>query len=197
MNNYDKMTADARLRFTAYDMAILAKRPGVEDTGKALCIPFLGERAVADKATGQMTVGGRVSNFGETLCIFDWLCDSQADAAPSNEFCTVGNLPGIFVSGSGLVMNCSALAAKIDENPPSFLAACEALGGRKTGQGDIGFQIPVFPNLDMQLKFYHADEDFPATLTFLWDKNTLQFIRYETVYYLAGCLRQQLEDRMA
>ncbi len=193
MSNYDKMIADARRRFTNYDMTALAKRPGVADLGEALCTTFLGEPVLAEKATGQMTVGGRVSDFGETLCIFDWLCDSKPDAAASNEFCTVGSLPGIFVSGSGLTMKCDALAAQIDENPEKFLAACEALDGKKINLGDIGFQIPVFPNLDMQLKFYRADEDFSATLTFLWDRNTLRFIRYETVYYLAGCLRQRLE----
>ena len=43
--------------------------------------------------------------------------------------------------------------------------------------GDMAYRLPVFPGLDMMLKFYHADEDFPPSLDLLWDKNTLQFLQ--------------------
>jgi hypothetical protein len=46
------------------------------------------------------------------------------------------------------------------------------------------------------LKFYHSDEDFPAGLTFLWDENTLQFIHYETVFYIAGFLARTILKMM-
>ena len=41
MNNYDKMISDACRRFTSYDMALIAERPGVEDLGESLKTCFL------------------------------------------------------------------------------------------------------------------------------------------------------------
>ena len=193
MNNYEKMLSDACLRFTTYDMARLARRPGVKDMGQTLVTDFLGETVVLGKENGFVTVGGRAADFGETLSILDWLCDGNPDAAAAKEYCTVGSLPGVYVGGSGLAMSGSSVAKWIDAAPGQFCAACAAMGGREVALGDLGYEIPVFPGVAMCLKFYFGDAEFPPQLTFLWDKNMLQFVRYETVYYIAGCICKLLE----
>lgn len=193
MNNYEKMMADARLRFTAYDMGTLAQRPGVRETADDLITEFLGETVHIPKKTGELTVGGRKADFGETLAVLDWLCDGKPNAKAAREYCAVGSLPGIYVGGSGLMMSGDSLAKQIDSAPEHFRAACQAMGGREVALGDLGFEIPVFPGVAMCLKFYFGDEEFPPQLTFLWDKNILQFVRYETVYYIAGCIRERLQ----
>ena len=62
--------------------------------------------------------------------------------------------------------------------------------------GDIGFCFPLFADLKVQLKFYHSDEDFPATITLLWEENMLSYVYYETVFYIAGVLLCRLEEIM-
>ena len=194
MNNYDKMLSDACRRFTSYDMALLAERPGVEDLGESLKTCFLGESVLLRKKDGYITVGGTEADFGETLSILDWLCDGKPDAKAAGEYCTVSSLPGIYVGGSGLMMSGGSLAKQIDAAPGRFRAGCEAMGGREVALGDLGFEIPIFSGLWAQLKFYFSDEEFPPQLTFLWDRNILQFVRYETVYYIAGCLCKRLQN---
>ena len=124
MNNYDKMLADALQRFTTYDRAALARRPGVEGGEEVLSTCFLGEHVLLNPERGAITVGGRSAGFGEALSILDWLCDGRLDAQASGTYCTVSSLPGVLVSGSGLTMNGSALAAKIHENPEKYCDAC-------------------------------------------------------------------------
>ncbi len=192
MNNYAVMVNDAKKRFCTYNVEIIAAKNGVSHTDTHIITTFLGETARIEKATGNVTVGSREAVFGEILTLFDWLCDGKPDTAASYDFCPVTSLPGIFVAGKGLTLNGDRLADTIDKNPEKFCAACKALGGTEIKAGDIGFQLMALPGLPMQLKFYHSDEEFPATLTLLWDKNILQFIRYETVYYLAGCLLARL-----
>ncbi len=192
MDNYAIMQRAAEVRFCQYDPREILEKPGVFQENGYICTTFLGEPVRVDLQTGKVSVGGREGSFGESLTVFDWLCDRKSHARAAWEFCPVSSLPGVLVSGSGLTMNFAALAAKTDKNPEAFRAACKALGGTETGAGDIGYTLLAFPDLPLQLKFYHCDEDFPASMTLLWDKNTLQFIRYETVYYLAGCLRQRL-----
>ena len=62
--------------------------------------------------------------------------------------------------------------------------------------GDAGFSFTIFRDLKVQLKFYRADEEFPASLTLLWDVNTLEFMKYETVFYVAGALLNLIRQQM-
>lgn len=202
MDNYALSLEAARLHFLEYDPAVLAKRPGVESWGPYLTTRFLGAGTRIEQATGRVTFSYDSfetcweADFEEALSVYDWLCDRKPDAAPTGEFCPVGSLPGVYVGGSGLSMTGGSLPAKIDRNPEAFQAACKALGAAPVPLGDLGFRLDIFPDLPMLLKFYHSDEDFPATLTLLWDRNTLRFVRYETVYYIAGTLLERLKMRL-
>ena len=62
--------------------------------------------------------------------------------------------------------------------------------------GDMSFRFPVFDGLTVILKFYHSDEEFPASAILLWDSNTLQYIFYETVFYIAGFLIHSILEIM-
>ncbi len=196
MNNYAVARQAAEARFCQYDPGEILKKPGVFLENGYICTTFLGESVRVDTQTGKVWVAGRTGDFGETLTVLDWMCDRKEDARASFEFCPVSSLPGVLVSGGTLVMNFVALAAKIGKSPETFLAACKAMGGKSIPLGDIGMELMAFPDLPLQLKFYHADEEFPASMTLLFDRNTLQFIRYETVYYLAACLQNQLVQKI-
>ncbi len=194
MDNYTKMLSAAARRFCTYDPAVLARKPGTVRYGDWLCTRFLGEEVRICLATGAVVFPetGRDGDFGECLTLYDWLCDGQPDAKAAGEYCPVSSLPGIYVGGSGLAMDTAPLAVKIDKDPAAFRAACLDIGGREVPMGDIGFLLPALPGLDVLVKFYCSDEEFPPTLILLWDKNILHFLRYETVYYLAGCLISRL-----
>lgn len=199
MDNYELMLRAAKRRFLEYDPAVLAKGPGVADEGQFLSTVFLGETVLVEKSTGEILFpkDGRAGTFSECLTVFDWLCDRKGYAAASDEFCSVSSLPGVLVRGSGLSMGAQTLAARIEKDPGAFEAACRAMGGERICLGDMGFRLNAFPDLPLELKFYRSDEEFPPSLTLLWNKNTLQFLRYETIYYLAACLVRRLEENMS
>ena len=48
--------------------------------------------------------------------------------------------------------------------------------------------------LEMALFFWAGDEEFAPRMRFLWDENSLQYLRYETMHYLLGVLRQRLKE---
>lgn len=196
INNYDRMLLAARQRFLEYDSQALGQKPGVTDLGSELITDFLGQRTVIRKEDGQILLDGRIAGFGEGLSVLDWLCDRKPDATASLEFCPIGSLPGVYVGGGNLSMDMPRLAMAIDRKPEKFQTACLEIGGLPEKLGDLGFQLKIFPDLPMCLKFYFGDEEFPPQLTLLWDRNMLRFVRYETVYYIAGCLQARLLQLM-
>lgn len=197
MTNYDKMQEAARRRFLTYDIAVFRDRLGLRVTGESLRARFLGETAEISLKTGHIRLPSGEAGFHESLCLYDWLCDGARDARASGEFAPVSSLPGVLLRGSGLDMHTQALAGEIMAKPREFARVCGDLGGKAYPAGDLGFEIPLFADLTMVLKFYFGDEEFPPGLTLLWDNNILKYIRYETVYYLAGCVEKRLERGMA
>ncbi|MDR1028500.1 MAG: DUF3786 domain-containing protein [Clostridiales Family XIII bacterium] len=48
--------------------------------------------------------------------------------------------------------------------------------------------------LPLYFRFYESDEEFPARITLLWDENTLRFVHYETLYYIAELFFKRLRE---
>ena len=187
---------NAMKRFCSYDMELLSRRAGVTDRGEYLETLFFGMETRMDKKTGCVTVDGQPADYCEALSVFDWLCDGKNDAKTSACFCPVSSLPGVMVRGQGLLMEAPKLSKEVDIAPDKFLRICTEMGGKMLNIGDFGVQMDIFPGLPMQMKFYHSDDEFPPVITFLWDKNILDFVRYETVYYICGTIKKHLLHRM-
>ena len=62
--------------------------------------------------------------------------------------------------------------------------AVARLGGTPTdGSGDFSAVLPVLPFFPVLLRFWEADDEFPAQLQFLWDRNSMRYLTYETSFY--------------
>ena len=138
---------------------------------------------------------GSADSHGETLTLFDYLCDAKPNRTASGEFATVAAL-GSYVH-QGLSIHSDDLERAIDADPERFCRTCRRLGGVPIPGGDYAFTLKLLPDLPMALRFWCSDEEFPPKLDLLWDKNTLQYLRYETVWYAAGVVRRRLAEEMA
>ena len=194
-DNYAIQAEDARLRFLTYDQSVMP----VEKDGDFLYLPFCGFDYRISRADGHIfrRNGDRwlpADSHGEVLTIFDYLCDAKPGRAPAGAFVSMPSLAG-HVHG-GLVQKSGALERCIDADPEGFCRACRALGGVPGEGGDLCFDLNLFPDLPVRLRFWHADEEFDPFLDLLWDKNALQFLRYETTWFAAGVLRTRLRETM-
>lgn len=179
-------------RFASYDTNKISGKPGVTDCGDTLHTQFLGGQVVIKKADGTVTVDGKRADFNSAMSVFDWLCDGKADAAAFGRYAPVSSLPGVLVSGNGLMMDSPSVAEMADQQPEKLRTTLLKMGAREISIGDMGFEVPLFPGICLRLKFYFRDEEFAPSVTFLWDENILQFVRYETVYYIAGAITKKL-----
>ena len=64
---------------------------------------------------------------------------------------------------------------------------------RSDGKGDVSYAIPVFRDFWILFQFWDGDDEFPASIKYLFDENALQFMHYETLWYVMGTLADRLD----
>ena len=194
-DNYALQAEDARLRFLTYDQSAM---PVEKDTDH-LFLTFCGCDYRICRADGHVfrQIAGEwrsADSHGEVLTLFDYLCDAKPGRAAAGEFVSMASLGG-HVHG-GLAASSGPLDRSIDAHPDRFRTACLALGGREAPGGDLCFDLHLFPDLPVRLRFWHGDEEFPPALDLLFDRHAKDFLRYETLWFAAGVLRARLREYM-
>jgi len=195
MDNYTLSRDRAQAWFLRFDQQALIGRWQLPHDEKRLYVRFLGRDYAIDRASGQVFRGDIQAGFSETLSIFDLLCHEGEGKCVSGRLAPVNSLRGAPKTGVGTDFHREA-AAVFDRDIPAVRAACRALGGTEAKLGDVGYTFPLFGELTVTLKFYRADEEFPAGITLLWDENLLQYIYYETVFYIAGHLLSTIREQL-
>lgn len=195
MNNYEIQAENAKKLFWEYDQEKIIQKLRLRYDGDYLYLPFLDLQYRIHRRTaaverregnGPYEDGG---SFNEVLTIFDALCWSREGGALSGEWVSTAAL-GNQVHGSSAFQGYQAEAARMD--PDRLPAVLEAMGGVRMPRGEPGYRLLAFPFLPVYFQFWRADEEFPAQINLFWDKNTTEFIHYETVYYLSGFLLERI-----
>ena len=190
-DNYAITTARAAQLFLGYDSAAMAEKFALPLDEEFLYITFVAAPYRVSRKTGLVErLGGAQpapAGFNESLTIYDVLCDSKPGCRLSGRYCRVNSLPGV-AQTAGLGNDL------FDRDPAALARACEALGGTELPGADVGYTLPLFPFLPVQLRFWRSDEEFPPSLQLLWDEHTPQFMRYETTYYAANHLFTRLSE---
>ena len=194
-DNYAIQAEEARIRFLTYDQSAMP----VQRDGEYLYLRFCGSDYRVCRTDGHLfrRVGEDwlpAYSHGEVLTVYDYLCDAKPGRAPAREPVSMAHQGGQV--HTNLAAASGSLERAIDRAPDAFRRACEALGGTAAPGGDLCYDLDLFPDLPVRLRFWHADEDFPPSLDLLWDRNTLQFLRYETTWFAAGVLRGRLREEM-
>ncbi len=202
VSNYDVTRDRTELRFLEYDQQNMIEKFHLEHDEHYLYLKFVGRDYRIDRAAGRIEWSedgfdhAVHAGFNEVLSICDVLCDSKEGCRLSGNFVKANNLKGT-VRSSGLGEDLYGNYAKyFDGRTGALERACEALGGQKQKIGDVSYLLHPFSFLPLVLQFWESDEEFPASLKFMWDENTLDFLRYETTYYVLGHVLNRLKEQM-
>ncbi len=200
-NNYAQMAAQIRRLFLTYDQAQIAAKIPLTLDESFFYLPVLDRLCRIHRVTGDLSwqEGTRITSSTDptnAITIFDYLCDARPDRTLTGEFQGLTGFGHLF--HTGLVENrpVTPLETFIDHHPHAFCQASLALGGTPYPRGDLGYQLPLFPDFPVVLQFYHSDEDFPPQLRSFWDGNSLSFLRYETMHYALRLIEARLEAKM-
>ena len=200
-SNHEITKLRVQSQIAEYDIPKAIRQFGLVSDAKYLYVDFMTRHYRIDKTTGEtewseddfQSDGNTCvheAGFNEVLTIFDILFYSKEDACLSGEYTVMQNLSRVqttgYYAGKGMF---SQSEEYWDPQPEKLAAACERLGGVPAGKGDVAYRIPVFQNINMLLQFWQSDEEFPASMQFQFDRNLLQFMHYETAWYVVShCL---------
>ncbi len=202
-DNYEKYRAQSAELFLSCDQNEIAAKPGVDSDRVYFYITFTGSIYRVSRETAAVEVLNSSSaeysqaGFNESLIIYDLLAFAVPDAHPSGEYTQIQNLSDMLTSssyaGKGMF---DEIAQRFVGREDRLANACRTLGGEPYGKGDVSYRIPLTDDLGAVVSFWSADDEFPASLNLLCDKNTRSYLHYETIWYLAGCLFSKIEKLM-
>ncbi len=138
-------------------------------------------------------------SFSTVMTIYDLLCYHKGADAPSlfGQWCAVGTFVVTGVTNTETFTK--KYAAIFDGRVEELKVACESLGGvlqlRMAG-ADVTCRIPVTPFFPVLLQFWEGDDEFEPKLMLLWDRNTDQFMHFESTFYLQGDLLERLWNQI-
>ncbi len=199
-SNYTKVAEKWRRDFTGWDHEAICRKLHITDYNKEeICIPYFGVPHRIDRKTGvitRMTAPDYRLEFDECMMIYNLFFYMKEGAENSGEWVNFRDVKsaGVFdraFQNQVLVPFAKAFEGRLSD----FKRIGEKLGFQLLSYGDAGFQAQVFPCLPVRVIFWDGDEEFPAKVTILYDKNITEFVHPESVVMVGSeCMRCFLRE---
>ena len=202
-SNYETAKQQAQALFLKYDQAKIIRKFQLIHDEQYLYLSFISRVYRISRSSGavQWSEDGFVTcmeaGHEEVMTIFDVLCYSKPDCHLAGEYVHMQSLSAI--KGGGVSLGASLFRKteeQFDHKDFALVQACEKLNGTKIGRGDVAYQIPVFDFLPARFQFWNSDEDFGASIVLFFDKNILDYMHYETVWFMAFHLLSRIAEEM-
>lgn len=194
-DNYEIQKEAAKKYFLKFDQEELIRKYDLECDADHLYVDFVGERYEIDRKTAEVLGQNGPGDFHVVLSVFDLLCHNENSPEQTGTWAPVNSLKGRPAIGVDTKLQ-NHYAVEFDKDKEGFAKACRMLGGKEVALGDIGFEIPVFYGMSVIIKFYESDDEFPAQATVLWDEDALNYVYYETTFYIVNHIFDKIRQKM-
>lgn len=200
MDNYERALVYARGLFLKWDQEKIIARAGLEADGEYIYLHFLGLPHCIRRESGEIFRMGEERlpcGFSASLSIFDYLCREGALPIARGELYPVNSLKHVAQSSPSDISFHQSHADRMMEHLPALREAVKRLGISPFPQGDAACVFPVFNGFSAIFQFWEGDEEFPPSVRFLWRENAQEFLKYETIYYVMGCILERIWEVIA
>lgn len=136
-------------------------------------------------------------DYNVVMTIYDVLCYSK-DPILAHQWVPLASLQ-VTLSSPGTDTFTQKYADAFSGKVEQLWDVCRQLGGRRPeimAGADLCWEFDIFPFFPVQFRYWDKDEEFPAQIRLLWDKNSLRFMHFETVYYALHILLNELKNRL-
>lgn len=186
--NEEAMAEKIRQEFLKSDHEQLIRKFSLKHDAENIFINFLTEPYAINRTTGEVTkrLTGEPAVHDVMMSVLDMLLHSKAQTdlpVLTGTWATLSALGGIIGTAHAERLHTNEVIAPFVDKVPEFTALCERLNGKKQPKGDVSYVLPLFDFFPVWVQFYDADDEFPATLQFLYDSNAKEFVFFETLFY--------------
>ena len=210
-SNYDITKRDALRRFLTYDTGKCADRLSLAYDENAIYVPFVTDLYALSRREESMVLVRRdgmacpadtpiEAGFNEILTVCDLLCHTEEPPVLSGDFVSLESLNRIMGGTSQSSLGGGfwhRISSAFDGHLEEVKRVCADLGATFTGKGDISCLLPITGPVSMLLRYYEADDEFPASLTLMFDKNICTYLYFETLWYAASAVLDRILERLA
>ena len=195
-DNYERTRNEMRSEFLKYDQEPMLRRFPLQWDEEYIDLPFLGMPCRIGRKTGVVELKGKEADFGLSMTVYDLLCYAKDGCHLSGRF-----VPhhGLRVQGSAVNANAGFFnndASSLDGRTEALRRALSELGELNELPGDVAATLYPFPFLPMTVQFWDSDEEFPAQLKYMFDENILDYMHFETTFYMLGAVNAEIRKRM-
>lgn len=193
-DNYEQWRRDWRARFLSQDKAALQRNlPWLSLRDETLVVRYFIWDVAIDLRTGEMTAPISLALYDE-MNIFTRLWYSKPGAVAAGEMVPFAQLRHASPYAPAFQRgNLETLAAAFSGRAAALERGLVALSGRKLTGGDVAYEVDAFPDFPVAVRFWDGDEEFPAQVNLLFDRNATDLIHVESVVTIASQLQAHLE----
>ena len=200
MNNYDIIVEESKKRFLQWDQNKMIEKYSLRAESEYLYVSFCDRpyRIHRGTAAVERMNGGTflATGFNEVMSIFDLLCYGKDGAVLSGQWVSLAKLAHHVPTSSGNNNIFAAYEKLFDLHVKGLREALDFFGYEPFSPGDVGCVFHAFPCLPIVFQFWQSDDEFPPSINFLWDSRTLDFIHYETIFYIEHHWLQQIAEEI-
>lgn len=205
MSNYDRQVDIGRNIFMEYDQDKIIRKFQLPSDQNWIFLDYLNTSYRISRKDGKIEAYQKddtwleCRSYDTVMTIYDLLCYAKNETAPalSGEWQTIGNFAVGSSPGTGTFTK--NYAKQFQNSADQLKTACKKLGGiiqKPMARADVTCLIPVTSYFSILLQFWDGDEEFEPELALLWDKNSNQFLHFETMFYLQGDLLDRIKNKL-
>lgn len=200
LSNYEIMRNQMRGEFVKYNQEKMIQKFHLTADENYMYIDFVCRSYRIDRKTGIVEWSKDAfksaveADYNESMTIYDVLCYSKEECRLAERFCPLHMARGItktMHAGDGMFQK---TAEKFRGRIKQLTYACSVLGKPAEMIGDVAAVIWAFPFLPVTLQYWEGDDEFPSSLKFMYDENILDYMHYETVYFMTGHILKRIEE---
>ncbi len=204
-SNYDRQVDIGRRIFMEYDQDKIIRKYELLADEHWIYLDYLDTSYRISRENGKIEEQQKENcwkecrSYDTVMTIYDLLCYAKGDTAPVlyGAWQTLGNFAVGSSPGTGAFTK--KYAKQFRNSAEKLKATCKKLGGimqKPMARADVTCLIPVTSFFSVLLQFWDGDEEFEPELVLLWDKNSNQFLHFETMFYLQGDLLDRIKNKL-
>ena len=184
-----RQAAERFLQFDQQRMIDLFELPHDDET---MQITFLGKTYTIMRATGDVLREDGPANEDETASIFELLTKSEHAPSPTGRWESIASLCTNTTDTSlkRYVEYLAPFHGRLDLMRESLLR----LGAEPSSKGDVSGILEVFKNVPVWFQYWEADDEFPASVQFLFDAGITDHFRWSLLWNVMTCITSRMKE---